>query len=176
LRGTVVRALVGLLLGLGTWWALREPYNRMLVGISAPLLRIFEPETRLIASGDEITIDRSDFGRGSPRPALATSQLTINFILLTALFAANRKPLSNRNVAGFSIASIVLIACHVVAIILNVESIFALRLGPWSAAHYGPFARNFWSASAHFDTLVGSFGEAIILWWILGRSSTADSR
>jgi hypothetical protein len=168
LFGRGSRAVLGLIVGLGLWWALRDPYNRVLVGVTAPLLRIFEPVTRLVAVGDEITIDRTDFRSGSQRPALATSQLTVNFILLIALFAANRKPISDRNVAGFLIASVILMFVHVVAIIVNVESIFALRLGPWSERHYGAFARNFWSAGAHFYTLAGSFGAAFALWWLLG--------
>jgi len=169
LLATIARTILGLLLGLALWWGLNEPYNRFLAAVTEPLLRVAEPATRLIPVDGEMTIDRTDFGSGSPRPALATSQLTVNFILLVALFAMNRKPLSTANVSAFLLASCILVVVHIAAIITNVESIYALRLGPWSERHYGAFARNFWGAAAHFYTLVGSFAAAFALWWVLSR-------
>jgi hypothetical protein len=130
-------------------------------------LRIGDSATRLIPSGREIVIDRTDFRRGSPRPALSGSLLTVNFILLAALFAANTNPLATRNVSGFLVAAMALVLVHIVALLINVQSIYALTLGAWSERHYGAFARNFWSASAHFYNLVGSFGIAFALWWVL---------
>ncbi len=165
---TAARSILGLLLGLAFWWAFSEPYNRFLAVVTEPLIRVAEPATRLIPVESEMTIDRTDFRRGSPRPGLATADLTVNFILLAALFAMNRKPLSTPNVSAFLLASCILVIVHIAAIITNVESIYALRLGSWSQRHYGAFARNFWGAAAHFYTLLGSFGSAFVLWWILG--------
>ena len=92
--------------------------------------------------------------------------LTSNIILLTTLFAVNRRPLSDRNVFGFLLASLTLVVVHIGAVVVNVQSIYALRLGPWSAAHYGAVARNFWGAAAHFYSLIGTFGAAFALWWL----------
>ena len=60
-----------------------------------------------------------------------------------------------------------LVVVHVAAVIVNVQSIYALRLGPWSAQHYGPVARNFWGAAAHFYSVTGVFGAPFALWWLL---------
>jgi hypothetical protein len=168
LIATSARSTLGLLFGLAVWWGFSEPYNRFLAYLTEPLLRIAEPATRLIPSEGEMTIDRTDFRSGSPRPALATSELTVNLVLLAALFAMNRKPLSNANVWAFLIASCILVVVHIAAVITNVESIYALQLGPWSQRHYGTLARNFWGAAAHFYTLVGSFGSAFVLWSTVG--------
>jgi uncharacterized membrane protein YjdF len=122
--------------------------------------------TRLIADGTELTIDRDDFPRSSPRPALLLMDLTANIILLTTLFAVARKPLSDRNVPRFLLAALLLVLVHIAAVVVNVESIYALRLGPWSAVHYGPVARNLWGAGAHFYSIAGVFGAPFALWWL----------
>jgi hypothetical protein len=138
------------------------------------LIRIAErpPVTRLIADGTELTIDRDDFPRSSPRPGLMLMDITANIILLATLFSVARKPLSDRNVPRFLLAVLALILVHIAAVFVNVQSIYALRLGPWSAVHYGPVARNFWGAGAHFYSLVGVFGAPFALWWLFRPSPT----
>jgi type IV secretory pathway VirB3-like protein len=147
-----------------------------LATLSEALIRVTErpPVTRLIATGTELTIDRSDFPRASPRPGLRLMDLTFNIILLTTLFAADRRPLSDRNVGGLLLACLVLVLVHVAAVVVNVQSIYALRLGAWSQRNYGVVARNFWGAAAHFYSLVGVFGASFALWWLF-RPSPAQS-
>jgi hypothetical protein len=176
----LARGAAGFLLGLAFWWALSFPYARLLAFVSEPLIRIAErpPVTRVIADGTELTIDRADFPRASPRPGLLLMDLTANFIVLTTLFAVNRRPLSDRNVAGLLLAASVLVAVHVAAVVVNVQSIYALRLGPWSDRNYGPVARNVWGAGAHFYSLIGAFGSSFALWWLFRPSpaSVANGR
>ena len=164
----LAKGAAGFLLGLALWWALAFPYARVLAFLSEPLIRFAEspPVTRVIADGTELTIDRADFPRSSPRPGLLLMDLTANFIVLMALFGANREPLSDRNVSGLLLASLVLVVVHVAAVMVNVQSIYALRLGPWSDHNYGPVARNVWGAGAHFYSLIGAFGASFALWWL----------
>ena len=176
----VAKGAAGFLLGLVFWWALAFPYARLLAFLSEPVIRMTErpPVTRVIADGTELTIDRADFPRDSPRPGLLLMDLTANFIVLTTLFAVNRRPLSDRNVSGVLLASLALIVVHVAAVVVNVESIYALRLGAWSDRHYGPVARNIWGAGAHFYSLIGAFGASFALWWLFRPSppSAANER
>ncbi|HXH39085.1 MAG TPA: hypothetical protein VNN08_10695 [Thermoanaerobaculia bacterium] len=175
LWSNLAKGAAGFLLGLAFWWALSAPYARLLATLTEPLIRAAErpPVTRLIANGRELTIDRDDFPRASPRPGLLLMDLTSNIILLTTLFAVNRWPLSDRNAMSFVLASLALVVVHIAAVVMNVESIYALRLGPWSAQHYGPVARNFWGAGAHFYSIVGVFGAAFALWWLFRPSPRA---
>lgn len=174
----LAKGATGFLLGLVFWWALSSPYARLLASLSEPLIRIAErpPVTRLIPRGTELTIDRTDFPRASPRPGLLLMDLTANIILLTTLFAVNRQPLSDRNIRGLLLASLVLVVVHVAAVVMNVQSIYALRLGPWSERNYGSVARNFWGASAHFYSLIGAFGAGFALWWLFRPSSVPASK
>lgn len=174
---SLAKGAAGFLLGLGFWWALSFPYARLLAFVSEPLIRVGESPavTRVTADGNELTIDRTDFPRASPRPSLLLMDLTSNFIVLTTLFAVNRRPLSDRNILGLVLASIVLVVVHVAAVVMNVQSIYALRLGPWSERNYGALARNFWGAGAHFYSLIGAFGAAFALWWLFRPSSVPES-
>jgi hypothetical protein len=168
----LAKGAAGFMLGFVIWWALSAPYARLLASLSEPLLRAAErpPVTRLIVDGSEMTIDRDDFPGTSPRPALLIGDLTANIILLMTLFSVTRRPLSDRNVPRFLLAAFALVLVHVAAVVVNVQSIYALRLGPWSAQHYGPVARNFWGAGAHFYSIAGVFGAPFALWWLLRPS------
>ena len=168
----LAKGAAGFLAGFVVWWALSTPYARLLASLSESLIRAVErpPVTHVIADGTELTIDRDDFPRASPRPGLLLMDLTANIILLTTLFAVARRPLNDRNVRGLLLASLSLVVVHVAAVVVNVQSIYALRLGPWSERNYGPVARNFWGAGAHFYSIVGVFGSAFALWWLFRPS------
>jgi len=164
----LAKGAAGFLIAVVLWWALSAPYARLLAAVSGSLMRMTErpPVTRLSADGTELVIDRDDFPRASPRPALLLMDLTANVILLTTLFAAARHPLNDRNIGRFFLAALCLIAVHVMAVVFNVQAIYALRLGAWSERHYGPLARNLWGAGAHFYSVAGVFGAAFALWWL----------
>jgi hypothetical protein len=133
------------------------------------------PVTRLAADGNELVIDRDDFPRASPRPGLLLMDLTANVIVLTTLFAVARRPFNDRNILGLLLAGLSLVIVHVFAVIVNVQSIYALRLGAWSERNYGLVARNFWGAGAHFYSVVGVFGSAFALWWLFRPSPVENS-
>ena len=59
---------------------------------------------------------------------------------------------------------------HVLAVVFQVEGLYATRLGEWSSAHYGAFARNFWAGGFHFYLVAVRFAAPFALWWALGRN------
>jgi hypothetical protein len=66
---------------------------------------------------------------------------------------------------------------HVAAVVVAVKSVYALQLGAWSAAVYGPLSRNFWVGAFHFYRFVGVFAAPFLLWWLLLREEEpADAR
>ena len=175
---TFARAVAGLLFGLAIWAGFITPYTVLLARVSEPVIRAFERPavTRLHPEDAQITIDRADFPEKSARPALATGVLTVNVVLLTALFFANPRSWSSENVGCLLIALIALTVVHVAAVVANVHATYALSLGAWSAAHYGVVARNFWAGLAHFYLIVGGFGSAFLLWWILRPAASSVGR
>ena len=167
----IVRTAIGFAVGLAFWAGFTAPYASALAALTEPIVRAFESRavTRLEAAGKEIVIDRSDLAARSAKPAIATGELSVNVILLVALFASNTRWWSNRNVAGAAMAVLLLLPVHVAALIVNIESIYALRMGPWSDANYGAFERNLWGTAAHFYSFVGAIATAFILWWALSE-------
>ncbi|MFY9551730.1 MAG: hypothetical protein WAU32_11305 [Thermoanaerobaculia bacterium] len=170
-RRALVRLALGFAAGLAFWVAFPAPYERTVAAAAEFLLRTFEHPavTRLSVSAGEFRVDRADFPPSSPRPGLPAADLHFNFVLLCALFALSPRPLSPGNFGRFWAAAAALWAIHVLALVLQVESLYATRLGPWSQAHYGPVARNLWAGGFHFYQIAGRFAAPFVLWWGLGR-------
>lgn len=164
-----LKAVAGIAAGFVLWVAFSPVYDRLLARTAMAAIRAFErpPVTRLReVAPSSFAVDRSDFDPRSTRPVLAIRNLTVNFILLTMLFALDRRPFSDRNVAGFVLAGVVLFVTHVFGVISNVISIYALQLGLWSRVHYSAFERNFWGAATHAYGLVLMYGFAVGAWWM----------
>lgn len=162
-----VRLALGFAAGLAFWLVFAAPYERTVAGTAGFLIRLFErpPVTSLSASNGEIRVDRSDFPPASPRPGLPAPDLHFNFVLLAALFALGPRPLEPKRFGRFWIAAAGLFAIHVVALVFQVEAIYATRLGEWSDAHYGAVARNLWAGGFHFYQIAGRFAAPFALWW-----------
>jgi hypothetical protein len=173
-----LKAFAGFLVGL-TMWALLSPmYDGMVAKAAQFTLRAFErpPVTRLRMAADHyVTVDRSDFDPRSKRPAIAIRDLTFNFILLVALFAAGRRVFSDRNIGGFLVAAGLLALTHVLGAVTEVMSLYVLKLGLWSEVHYSSIERNVWSVANHFYRLVLMYAIAFGLWWMFRDSGASAS-
>jgi hypothetical protein len=172
------RMAAGFAAGLAFWLAFSGPYEKTVAAAAEFLLRLFESPsvTSLAAPGGEIRVDRSDFPPASPRPGLPASDLHFNFVLLAALFAFVPHPLEPRRFLRFWLAAAGLWGIHVLALAFQVESIYAMRLGAWSEAHYGSLARNFWTAGFHFYQIAGRFAAPFALWWLMVRPEVSSRR
>ncbi|MDQ2969876.1 MAG: hypothetical protein M3R34_01940 [Acidobacteriota bacterium] len=162
---TVLRAAGGFAVGLALWAAFSAPYERAVAAFAETILRVSERPavTRLAARNGEIVVDRSDFPPAAPRPGLPAGDLHFNFVILAALLAATT-PLSAARVLA---AAGLLFAVHVLALCCQVEALYATRLGAWSEANYGIFARNAWAAAFHFYQIAGRFAAPFAIWWPL---------
>lgn len=173
-----LKALGGFALGILLWMLLTPVYDRVLAASASAVIRISEtpPVTRLRQAPDGyVTVDRSDFDPRSKRPAVPVRDLTFNFVLLTALFAASRRVVSDRNIGGFLIGSAALALTHILALIVTVKNIYASQLGAWSRVHYSAFERNLWGVTNHFYRLVLMYAIAFGLWWLF-RDRGSDTR
>jgi hypothetical protein len=170
------RLAAGFALGLAVWAGFRAPYERLLAASGEAIARAFErpPVTRLAASEGEILVERSDFPPAAARPGLPAADLHFNFVLLAALFALDRRPLETARVAAFAKAAALLFALQVAALTLQVRSLYATGLGDWSAARYGPFARNAWAGAFHFYAIAGRFAAPFALWWFFRREEDEE--
>jgi hypothetical protein len=172
-----LRGLAGFLLALALWFGFARPYETTVAVAAQALTNLFEsPDvTRLTAASGEFRLDRRDFPPGSARPGLPAPDIHFNFVLLAALFAMDRRPLEGSHLARFLAAAAVLWIMHVIALVFQVQSVYATSLGAWSDAHYGRLATNFWATGWHFYQIAGRFAAPFALWWFFGRRETADS-
>ncbi len=172
------RMAAGFAVGLAIWLAFAAPYERTLASAAGFLLRLFEGPavTTLSAPGGEIRVDRADFPPASPRPGLPADDLHFNFVLLVALFALAPHPLEPKRFARFWIAAAGLWVIHVLALIFQVEALYATRLGEWSQAHYGAVARNVWAGGFHFYQIAGRFAAPFALWLGFGNVQFRNSK
>ena len=169
---------MGFASGLALWWAMTPAYNRALAEFAEGAIRAFERPraTRLYAEERRIVIDRADFPSTSDRPSLPADDLTFDVILFFALAATVPGLLRDRAVKGLALSCCVLFALHVLALVANVESLYATQLGAWSASRYGAFTRNIWASAAHFWRFVGCYAAAFLLWWFLVRPPLSRGR
>lgn len=174
-----LKALAGFLLGLAIWAALSPLYTRGIARGAELIIRAFErpPVTRLRPMADDryVSIDREDFDRRSQRPGVPLRDLTFNFILLTALFAIHPRALSDRNIAGFLLASLVLSLTHVLGAVAEVMALYVMKLGAWSLVHYSDFERNVWTVASHAYRVVLMYAFAFALWWVFRPSTVSPA-
>lgn len=178
-----LRGLLGFLLALAFWFGFSGPYEKTVAVAAKALTNVFEsPDvTRLEAEKGEFRLDRRDFPPGSARPGLSAADIHFNFVLLAAMFAIDRRPLAGRHVTRFLAAAGLLWVVHVLALVFQVQSVYATSLGAWSEAHYGRLASNFWATGWHFYLIAGRFAAPFALWWFFRTRDVepepaADSR
>ncbi|HUP65167.1 MAG TPA: hypothetical protein VM557_07795 [Thermoanaerobaculia bacterium] len=164
----LLRGVAGFALGLAIWVGLTQPYNRLLAGSAERLLWLFEDPNRtdLRNDGRQVIVYRADVRPGSGRPGIPLYDLTFNVILLTVLFAFDRRPLSSRNVGLYLLSLAILFPTHVLALIAWVQELYATRFGSISA-RYSDLERSLWANAVFFYRLVGQFAIPLILRWSL---------
>ena len=158
----VLRFVAALIVAAFAWYQLTPLYDRALAAVASPLLKIDRRFAGAQVAGVERIIRVS---RAVPSADIPAGELTYNIILLTALFASNRRPLRDKNVVAFLKSAGLVIVLHVAGVLLSIESTYAARMGEWSAAHYGTFARYVWVYAEIFYRLVGMFGAVFLCWW-----------
>jgi len=168
----ILRGVIGFALGLGLWVALTPGYNGLLSRAAQTTVRMFEsPDiTSLRLKGREVLVYARDAGPRANRPGIPLYDLTFNVVLLTTLFATNRRWFETRNVVGFILSLLLLMSSHLFALIAYVEDVYGSGLaGPRQVS---AAARSFWSNAVYFYRLVGQFAIPLILWW--GVTPLAD--
>jgi hypothetical protein len=157
------------------WTLLTPVYNRFLVVAAENLLQISESPnaTDIYLRGrHDAYVQRRDFPPAkSLVHAFRVTDVHFHLVLLGALFLGVpgvpwRKKLENLGWAVLVTVFFDLFLCFFV-----VKAAYATRLGAWSLAHYGPFARNFYGLGRHLLDLPFKLGLPLLLWsgFYLGR-------
>lgn len=152
----------------GVWTLLTPVYNLFLITAAENLLHITEsPDaTNLVANGKhDVYVIRKDFPPArSLAHAFRVTDIHFHLVLLVALFLAVpdvpwRKKLENLGYAVLITIFFDLFVCFFV-----VKAAYATKLGSWSLAHYGPFARNAYGLTRHLLDLPFKLGLPLLMW------------
>lgn len=150
------------------WMLLTPVYNRFLLVSARNLLQLTEsPNVTDLPRRDNhfAYVQRLDF---PPAKSLVHSfrvtDLHFHFVLLGALFLAVPRIPWRQRLANFGVACLVTVFFDLFLLFFYVKFVYATQLGAWSAAHYGPFARNFWGLGKHLLDLPFKLGLPLVLW------------
>lgn len=150
------------------WTLLAPVYNRFLLGSAQNLVRLTEypSVTDLLRKDAHFAyISRRDF---PPARALVNSfrvtDVHFHLLMLGVLFLAVPRVPWRRRLESLGWAFLITIFFDIFLIFFYVKATYAARLGAWSLAHYGAFARNFWGLGEHLLDLPFKFSLPFLLW------------
>ena len=148
------------------WWLATPIYNRMLLRSAGAVLYLCEHPavTDLLPKGDhDAYVVRRDFppAHSLVYPFRVTD---VHFHLLGALFLAVPGIPWRERLGNLAAAVVITIAYDVLLVVFIVEFAYATRLGAWSLAHYGAFARNFFGLGKHLLDLPFKLALPLLLW------------
>jgi len=150
------------------WLALTSVYNRFLLGSAQNLVHLTEsPNVTDLLRKDEhfAYISLRDF---PPSRSLVNSfrvtDVHFHLVMLGVLFLAVPGISWRRRLENLGWAFLITIFFDIFLIFFTVKATYAARLGAWSLAHYGPFARNVWGLGEHLLALPFKFALPFLLW------------
>lgn len=157
-------------------WALLTPaYNRFLVTATENLLQITESpnvsDLRLTGKHDAIVLRRDLPTARSLAHTFRLTDLHFHLVLLGALFLAVPGIPWAKRMENLGWAVLVTVFFDLLLCFFVVKAAYATKLGAWSLAHYGPFARNAYGLGKHLLDLPFKLGLPLLLWagFYLGR-------
>jgi len=169
-----LRFVAGLALGVAIWWMGAPAYNHAL----APPVQLLLHADERLAAAVLVPQQRKIFVTSStplPTATIPADQLTYNVILLLALFASNDKPWRTVNLRALAIGLVILFLSHCAALLISIESTYAIRQGIWSEQHYSDAAANVWQNAELVFRVVGMSGLVFAVWWALSHSKSVST-
>ena len=159
------RFIAGFVVATLAWLWLSPLLARGMAAATEPLLHLDSryKDAQLSASESMISVDAP---HGTfPQTKYPADQLTINLILLVALFASNQRPWRDRNILAFAVSLLIVLALQPLALLVTIETYYA-DFTKWGEPFYGNFAANTWLVLQMFWRLVGMFGVVFACWWV----------
>jgi hypothetical protein len=157
-------------------WALLTPfYNRFLVIAAENLLQITESPNAsdlYLRGRHDAYVQRRDFPPAkSLVHAFRVTDVHFHLVLLGALFLGVPGVPWGKKLENLGWAALVTVFFDLFLCFFVVKAAYATKLGAWSLANYGPFARNAYGLVRHLLDLPFKLGLPLLLWagFYLGR-------
>jgi hypothetical protein len=150
-------------------WLLVSPFMSLFLSKAAErLTRLGErpAATRIeLSQGEDALITRTDTRAHGRLPyAVRVTDVHFPLVLLLAIFLATPDVPARERFENLGYALLITVCFEVIDLFSWVKFVYATQLGDWSAAHYGPFARNFWGLAKHVLDLPVKLALPFALW------------
>ena len=150
-------------------WLLASPFLSLFIAKAAErLTRLVERPavTRIeLSQGEDALISRADTRAGGRLPyGVRVTDIHFPLVLLIAICLATPDVAAGERFANLGYALLIILFFFIVDLFFWVKFAYATQLGAWSAAHYGPFARNFWGLGKHVLDLPVKLALPFALW------------
>ena len=150
------------------WTLLTPVYNRFLVVAAENLLQITESPNAsdlYLRGRHDAFVQRRDFPPAkSLVHAFRVTDLHFHLVLLAALFLGVPSVPWGEKLENLGWAVLVTVFFDLFLCFFVVKAAYAIKLGAWSLAHYGPFARNAYGLVRHLLDLPFKLGLPLLLW------------
>jgi hypothetical protein len=181
LRRLLVRLPLSAAVAILLWFVvLDRPWGGLVTGASEAWLRFGERTkvTRLSFDDGLIVVERSDLSSRSDIPAFSAAPMTANLVLLVALLLATPPPLRGASfLARAAAAFALLFVTHVLHVSFAVQTLYATKLGAWSAESWPQWQREVVAAARYFFDIIGKYAVPFVFWALtlkLGEEAEAE--
>ena len=159
-----LRFSAGLVIGAVLWWYATPAYDTLLAVASTPLVHLDHRyrTASLLATGRSIRVT----GRSIPPATVPVDQYTASGVLLLALFAMRRDLFHDRGIRAFAFSLLVVAVMHTLAVVIGMESTYAVRTPDWGDRNYSGTAQDFWQAAEFVYRIGAMFAVPFACYWL----------
>ena len=173
LKKLLVRLPFAAVLAILLWFAvLKDPWGGLVTRASEAWIRFAERTkvTRLSYDEGLVVVERSDLSTRSEIPAFSAAPITANLVLLLALLLATPPELRGSAFPARGLAAVAaLLLTQVLHASFSVQTLYATRLGEWSAVYWPRWQREVVATGRYFFDIIGKYAAPFVFWAVTLR-------
>lgn len=173
LKSLLVRLPFAAVLAILLWFAvLKDPWGRLVTGASERWIRMAERTkvTRLSYDAGLVVVERADLSSRSETPAFPAAPITANLVLLLALLLATPPALRGTAYPARAAAALAaLLVTQVLHASFGVQTLYATKLGEWSAVTWPRWQREVVATGRYFFDIIGKYAAPFVFWAVTLR-------
>jgi len=173
LKKLLVRLPFAAALAILLWFVVVDhPWGGLVTRASEWWIRFAERTkvTRLSFDEGLVVVERTDLSTRSDIPAFSAAPITANLVLLLALLLATPPALRGSAFpARAAVALAALLLTQVLHMSFTVQTLYATKLGAWSAASWPRWQREVVATGRYFFDIIGKYATPFVFWAITLR-------
>ncbi len=168
LKTLLVRLPLSVAAAILLWFAVVDrPWGGVVTRATESWIRAAERTkvTRLAFEKGLVVVERADLSTRSEIPAFSAAPITANLVLLVALVLATPRSLRGSAFAArVAAAFAALLLTHVLHMSFAVQTLYATKLGAWSAVSWPQWQREVVATGRYFFDIIGKYAVPFVFW------------